>query len=421
MNKEKFYQTVFSIGFVFIAISSISMYIQLRTGIPVANTTLWWCVHFVFLLVSFEIGKSAISKEQGILMTFLFLYLLWNLFSFVRGIFVAETYWDWKGLISNSMAIFLPIVALSANNMYVLKKLLGCYLWLGLPIFIFLSPLFSNGAYGFYLVPISFLALFLPVLSRNARILVLLFSFVVITADLGARSNLIKFIFPLFFSLMFYFRYIITQRLVSFLSKFIFVLPFLFFSLAASNAFNIFKMSDYIQGDFITTKLSADGNVNDENLLSDTRTLLYLEALNTAEYHDSWLIGRSPARGTVSLLFGDNDENGRGERLGNEVAIINIFTWTGLIGVILYAITFFKAANLAINNSNNYFSKILGLYISFRWAYAWVEDINYFTLTTVSLWLIVGLCYSINFREMTNEEVKSWIMSAFLRKYRIIL
>ncbi len=38
------------------------------------------------------------------------LSFFWNAVCIVRGIFVAEIYWDWKALISNAMALMLPVV-----------------------------------------------------------------------------------------------------------------------------------------------------------------------------------------------------------------------------------------------------------------------------------------------------------------------
>ena len=105
--------------------------------------------------------------------------------------------------------------------------------------------------------------------------------------------------------------------------------------------------------------------------------------------------------------------NGRGERLGSEVSILNVFTWTGLIGVVLYFLIFYQASYLAINQSNNIFSQLLGLFIAFRWAYAWVEDFNNFNLFYFMLWLMIGLCFSIAFRKMSNSEVERWIRSVF--------
>jgi hypothetical protein len=160
----------------------------------------------------------------------------------------------------------------------------------------------------------------------------------------------------------------------------------------------------------------VEGMALDVDLKADTRSFIYDEVLSSAKKYNSWLIGRSPARGYDSDSFGEEDMTGRWERPGCEVAILNIFTWTGIVGVILYLMVFYRASYLAINHSNNTFSKILGLFIAFRWLYAWVEDINYFTLTTVFLWFLIGLCYSKSFRIMTNKEVEYWVQGIFYNK-----
>ncbi len=177
-------------------------------------------------------------------------------------------------------------------------------------------------------------------------------------------------------------------------------------------------MEDYIDTEYSVVGVNADGEAIDDNLKADTRTFLYVENLSSAAKHDYWVMGRSPARGYDSLWFGADDPTGRWERSGSEVAILNIFTWNGIIGVLLYFFVFYKASYLAINQTNNTYTQILGLFIAFRWLYGWVEDINYFTLTTVFLWIIIGLCFSKSFRAMSNNEVKYWVRGVFDKKLR---
>jgi hypothetical protein len=100
--------------------------------------------------------------------------------------------------------------------------------------------------------------------------------------------------------------------------------------------------------------------------------------------------------------------NNRGERLSNEVNILNIFTWTGVIGVILYSSIFFIASGLAINQSNNIYCKVLGVFISFKWAYGWVEDFSRFDINWITTWLLIGMCFSKSIRAKSNDEFKAW-------------
>jgi hypothetical protein len=196
--------------------------------------------------------------------------------------------------------------------------------------------------------------------------------------------------------------------------------PIVFFLLATSGTFNVFKMDEYIKGDYVKIARNDAGDLVEEDLKSDTRTSLYEEVLGTAKEYNCWFIGRSPARGNSTVLFSTLSEiTGREERLGNEVGILNIFTWTGLIGVFLFFMVCISASVIAINYSNNVFSKMLGIYIAFRWAYAWVEDPNSFNIMMWMLWFIIGMAYSPFFRGLTNAQYKLWIRGIFDKRSRL--
>jgi hypothetical protein len=132
------------------------------------------------------------------------------------------------------------------------------------------------------------------------------------------------------------------------------------------------------------------------------------------------LFGRTPARGNDSNLFGLHQlrelKTGKKERYANEVSILNIFTWTGLIGVILYFFVFLKASYLAVVKSNSFFMKLLGLFVAFRWVYAFIEDFSNFNLYYIFLWIMIGMCFSKEFREMNDEEIKYWVEGLFKKK-----
>ncbi len=88
------------------------------------------------------------------------------------------------------------------------------------------------------------------------------------------------------------------------------------------------------------------------------------------------------------------------------------------MGVILYFLVFSKASYLAIFRSNNTMIKIIGLYISFRWTYAWVEDFSRFDLSYFFLWVMIGMCFSKSFREMNNADMKIWVLGIFNERIR---
>jgi hypothetical protein len=267
--------------------------------------------------------------------------------------------------------------------------------------------------FGFYLAPFSFLLLFIPIVSHKWKVLLLIIALYVIFADFGARSNVLKFSLPILFSLLYYFRSFIHLKLVEIFRKLLISLPFIFFGMAVFGMYNIFKPEIDNPNGLVVKKKDDKGKIVKENLGADTRTGLYIDVLATAQWYNTWIFGRSPARGNISTMFGNTDMNGRGERNANEVAILNYFTWLGAIGVLFMFVLFYRASYLAVNQSNNTFSKLIGLFIAFRWAYAWVEDINNFYIGHIYLWIFIGFCYSKAFRNMSNIEMKQWIQEIF--------
>jgi hypothetical protein len=413
MNKTKLQQHYLPFSILLVSIFSIITYIEFKIGIPIANTFIWWLIQALVLFFFLKSKKYFFNKSQFSMMSFLKWYIVWNVLSVARGMFIAETYWDWKTLVGNGMALMIPIVAYSTTNVTLLQNILKFYVKYALPLFIIFVLMIPKDAYGFYLVPISFLALFLPVIKSSWKWIVLAICLLVIFADFGARSNVIKFGLPIVLSFIYYFRFMLSNKFFELVRKLLFFTPIILFVLAVYGVFNIFNMDEYVQGNYVEVKKNDSGEIIEDKLTADTRTFLYVDVLKTAKIYNSWWIGRSPARGNISEAFGESDLSGRGERAGNEVAILNVFTWTGIVGVLVYLIVFYKASYIAINQSNNIFSKILGLFVAFRWVYAWVEDVNTFSLTTFFLWFMIGLCFSKTFRSMSNKEVAYWVRGIF--------
>lgn len=414
MKRYLFKYIPFSI--LLIAVLSVQPY----TTLPlIGNTFVSWFLQFLLLFVFYKVIRYIkTDNNHSFVELAIKFYLLYNVVSFVRGVFIAETYWDYKALFGNSLALMLPIAAFLGMNISLVRVLMKSFLKYGLIILALYFPFIAPGAVGFYLVPVSLLSIFLPIIKRPWNFIVTGLSLFVVLLALGVRSNVIKFLIPVLFSLLYYFRSLVGIKVLGIVRTLLFSLPFILFSLAVTGNFNIFKMDEYLGSDLKTERTnSVTGEKTTEDLTDDTRTPLYLEVLATAKKYNTWILGRSPARGNETELFAELKKiTGRQERQGNEVAILNVFTWTGLVGVFFYFIIFYSASYLALKKSNNYFSKLLGVYLAFRWCYAWVEDINYFTLTTFMLWLTIGLCISRKFRKMNNQEVVLWINSIFHKK-----
>ena len=405
---------------ILISIFSILPYYSDRIPVIcyITSTTVWWAISY-FIIILYFFSKTyyfELLNEKNFL--FIKIYLIWISICIVRGMFVAENYWDWKGLANNTMALLLPIAAYSATNKVIVQTILAFYVKYGLPLFIVLMLLIRTDAYGFFLMPVSFLLLFLTALSIRQRVVLLFFTAIILFSDLGARSNVIKFALPLIVLTIYFLRkYLSTKDLEGVRLIFI-IAPFVFLTLGITGIFNIFNMSDYL-GEFKTKGLSNEGERIELDMSTDTRSFIYEEVIQSAVNNNYSFFGRTPARGNDSEVFGPTafEYTGRDERLENEVGILNVFTWTGIVGVFLYLLIFYRATYLAINRSENIYAKMLGVYVAFRWLYSWVEDINSFSVNYFMLWIMIGLCFSYSFRSMTNYEVTLWVRGIFDNRY----
>lgn len=382
---------------------------QLQTDYPIGNTFLWWGFMAASLWALWSVRPDRSSLQNRNLLLPLHAYLLWNVFSIARGCFVAETYWDWKGLFNNALTLLLPMGAYLGMQRDVLRVFLASHIKYAIPLFLLWGPLMWKDAYGFYLAFVPVLLLAFPYIGFRWKALFFALSAIVLSADLSARSNVVKFVLP--FALLPYYklRRVVPKSVFEASRLALFATPVVLFILGVTGTFNVFKMDEYIKGDYVEVRQDSQGEVIEDDLKADTRTFLYEEVLGTAQKYGTWWLGRSPARGNETLHFAELAEvTGRPERLLNEVAILNVFTWTGSIAVFLYGWVFLQAGWLGLMRSRNGFAQAMGLFVTFRWAYAWIEDINIFSVNYLSIWIMIGICLSETFRNMDDQEVRQW-------------
>jgi hypothetical protein len=400
-----------------IAILSVQRY----SYSPIGNTAIWWLIQIIILLVYGLAAYVFSSRENKKVILIFKLFLLWNIINIIRGIFIAETYWDYKGLIEMSLALFIPLITFIALDRENVQSILSFYVKFILPFSVLILPFVPIGFWGWYLFPMGFLILFIPALKMHWSLLIIFVSILAMLLDLSTRSYIFKYGLPVLFLLFYYYRvFPESKKIMVFINHVFMILPFIFFFLAVSGIFNVFRISDYLKIDYEASTKNAEGKVMTQDVTQDSRTFIYEEVLQSSLKHKYWLIGRSPARGNDTVAFAHNktDIDMRGERLRNEANITNVFTWTGIIGIVLFFLVFYRASWLAIKRSNNIYSKIIGLYVAFRWMYAWVEDFYSFDINTIMIWFMIGICFSESFRKMNNLEVKLWARGIFESRYQ---
>jgi hypothetical protein len=412
-------KNVYFLFFVLITLLSVNNW----SSIPIGNTFFWWAVQFLFFFILIKTKKSfynPLNKKNILPVVF---FLIWALICVFRAFFVAENYWEWKNLVTMSFVLLLGLVVFVFTNPELNQFLLKKWFRYILPLFFLFILFLRDDAYGQYLAPVILLLLVFPLLTKKWQIIVLFFTLFVILMGQTARSNVIKFSMAFLFGyFIYYFRLFFSKKVFNIIRLLFLIGPIVLFTLGVLGVFNVFKMSDYIEGDYTVKNEKLNGEIGQESLTTDTRTLLYVEVLSSAIKNDYVFLGRTPARGNDSVGFGaflaEELNTGKSERFANEVSILNVFTWTGLVGVVLYFFIFIRASYLAIHKSNNFFMKIIGLFVAFRWVYAWIEDFSRFDLSNMILWMLISMCFSIEFRNMTNFEFKLWVRGIFDSRYK---
>lgn len=325
--------------------------------------------------------------------------IAWNILTIARGAIDANTYWDWKFLLfSNMPALLVPLSALLGSHIYSIGRLLHFIF----PSFFILTfvTLLPIGVHqiAYLWTPLYFLILCLPYMTRRQKITVFILIAVVFASYFEGRSSTIRICVALVIA--FSYRFVINYtRFFVALHKVLFVLPIVLFILGITGSFNIFNMHSYIDREVVVE--GAAGAT--ENMLADTRTFLYKETLTSMDKHNSFLFGEGGCGKYESLVFKNNIIGAY--RYASEVGFLNTLLYSGIIGVILYGLIFYKASRLAICYSNNVLAKMMGFFIIFRWNYFFVEEFTKFNTNFFGLWLMIGMCLSPAFRSLNDEDL----------------
>ena len=394
-----------------ISISSILPWCSL----PISNTFLWWLLNSIILFAFFYLAPKHYSIFP------IKIFLIYVGFSAIYGaIYMTENYWDWKLLVNNLMVFLLPIAVYIFSNANLLQKVLQFWLKYAWILLIILTPFLSSDAFGRFLVPYSFLSLFIFFVNRKNKIILIIAYLVTITFGYASRSDVLKFTVCILIGGTLYFP-IIRRFFYSFRRKILYLLwltPIMLFVLGITGVFNVFQIEKELglEGKFELTSSTSD---NKYSALIDTRTFLYQEEIKSAIKHNYVIQGRSIARGYESYSFGKSIDKAlniqRGERQSCETSILNVFNYFGIIGVILYFIIFVTASYKGVTQSHNLFVPLIGIYVAFRWLFAWIEDFSRFDLNYLFLWTMIGICYSPQFRSMSNKDFYIWLRT--LTKY----
>ena len=395
---------------------SVELWLRIRFSLALIRFSLYFIFLFFILFYIFNYyDKDKLGDADR---KIIYIYLAWIVICIVRGCFEASDYWQWKNLIEASFALLLPLFCLIfCDPVAVHRPLRVWFPWASL-LFVFICMFLHRGAIVFYVGPFLLIGCLLPLIPNEWKWPALILFFVMIFIDFGARSQMIKALLPIMLSLLYVFRKIVPFVLVKFAHILMCFLPFVLLLAGMLGSQDVFTYFASVSSDAASDTMDMEARDNIEEFGANTRTFLYEEVISSAVNNNYVIWGRTPARGNDSAYFGEKIANqlqvNRFERPSNEVGFLNVFTWTGLIGIILYCLIFLRAAWLGVYRSRNIPMKIIGLFAAFHFFYGFVEDCNRFDIQNISMWMGLAMCLSENFRSMSDKEFKAWLKSLFL-------
>lgn len=374
-----------------------------------------WAYKGTILIVLYANLKYLVTFKEidktGLYLTFSF--IAWLLLGFIRATFYADDYWVWKSvIIAFFMSLFYIVIILS-TNIELIKRYYGLYWVLFIPL-VLLSYLSDGNPILLNYVPFSTLMLFIALVPQKKKWLLVGIVFLFYISNFQ-RNDLIKILVASFTGLSIgYFYHTIPKLSIKLIHFSLLIAPFILLLLAVYGTFNVFKMDEYISGEH-TQEISTSEGIVEDDLLGDTRTFIYENVFATMETYDAWLLGRSPAFGDegVDDFWGIDEVTGVKGRFGNEVGVMDVLLWYGIVGVALYFLIFVRASYLAIYKSRSRFVQAVGLYVAFLWVWAFIWEKPLFETFYMMNLVLIGLCFSNKFRQLSDNEMEYWVRGIF--------
>ena len=258
----------------------------------------------IFIRIAYNegFGKNEIPK---LTQNLFIIWVLWNIFNLIRGGFLASDYWDWKYLFFNSVSFALiSLTFFLGKDLIIFKIILRFVLKYLFPFGFFLIPLTlitNEELYSRLMIPISLFIVFIPYMKYKWKLLIVIVAITSVLMVIGFRSNIIKIAFSILLLVIYYFHSYIHLNWIKIVHFSLFAIPLILFALAITDKYNIFFEISNEEGYY-----AVDREGNEENLMTDTRTFLYVEVLSSLEKSGNWLIGEGSSGSYASDWFYDD-------------------------------------------------------------------------------------------------------------------
>jgi hypothetical protein len=328
------------------------------------------------------------------------LLILWVIICYFRSFFNVYRSFTMKEMLFSPYVglslfpILFFIVGINRRYFYVVNKILFFY---SLFIFLLSIPLMNYFEIQFFLLmPIFYVIVTFPLQSNRDKIVTLIITVTILVTSMTNRAGVLRILISYVIVIIFYLvlKMNVNRKLINVIVFLALIAPFYLLYLGISGK-DVFKM---VLGE------NKEQGYRQENIRSDTRTFLYVDVFQDLKINRAFVFGKGTNAGYASYDFETLN------RLAVEVGFLQILLKTGIIGFLLYATLIITAIFKALNNSENYFMKYLGLLLCGYILVFFIENIIAFNLFNIIIWFVVGMCHSKELRALNDKEIKDLFM-----------
>ena len=334
------------------------------------------------------------------------LLLVCNLIAIVRAIVSTSNYLDWKHTLVNEdggISLLVPFAMVSSFHFINNKKLLQ----LCINIFkysFFLIPIalaFSTESYPRMVTPVIVFIILSPYFKEKERFIILTVAVISVAIAISWRTNVLHILISFSLLMVYYLRKWASASLLTVVHLCLFLIPLYFLNqgINGDSIFSRMKNSEY----------SIKTNGEEIEFTADTRTALYEEVFKDLNVTNSlWLGKGSTGKYKTEYDYDLLAEMGN-ERSSVEVGFLRILINTGILGFVLYTILLLIAVFYGTFRTKNTLSKLLALLVASHWAMLFIEEATVYNLYYYFTWIVVGLCFSREFRNLSDDQLKEWL------------
>lgn len=365
--------------------------------------------YMVYIILSFLVlgyywkNKNYLSRQYRYITSLYVLMIIYVVASCVKLFFVPSSIYPFQRMQVICSFLSIGTVFVFMHEAILVRTLR--YWWKLVPIIVLPASLLMDKFWLVDMLQISFLFLMLSnCINKNKKYLVCFMFLYMALYGISQRFDYLRVLLPLVVWFLIKFHICLGRVTSKILYGCLMLIPIVLFLLALNGKFNIFDMDSYVKGTYI----SSSG----ENMKDDTRTMLYEEAINSALDNRYLWYGRTPGYGYDSKFVANREgtfyaESGVLPQRNSEVFVVNMFTWTGVIGISAWFIFFIFFGYNVLSRAKNRYIRALVIYVGFFWICDWIS--NYFVApssTYMLLFMVIAICAQRKYQLMSDLQIE---------------